>query len=217
MGLVLQPFPKASAPQLTLPSPISKINIPPKPSFQREQAATSHSPLSVQSLLTGQGHSACPGLRDAEGRSSSHRRGSRPQGAPVTGWTVVPSRGWGYAVRLEAKGRRHFWGNLEGGDDVQEGVLGRGTACQNRSTRVRESGCVMDHEVKGGWVWGRWQGLSQSRASSKEAQRPCHHPHCLKIPPPPYTHTHTPDRAERGQCSASSRPGSLSFNPTISQ
>ena len=58
--------------------------------------------------------------------------------APVTGWTTVPSRGRGYAVRLEAKGRRHFWGNLEGGDDVQEGVLGRGTACQNQSTRVRE-------------------------------------------------------------------------------
>ena len=51
-----------------------------------------------------------------------------------------------FAVRLEAKGCRHFWGNLEGGDDVQEGVLGRGTACQNQSTRVRESGRVMGHE-----------------------------------------------------------------------
>ena len=140
--------------------------------------------------------------------------------APVTGWTTVPSRGRGYAVRLEAKGRRHFWGNLEGGDDVQEGVLGRGTACQNQSTRVRESGRVMGHEVKGGWVGGRWQGLSQSRASSKEAQGPCHHPHCLKIPPPPYTHTHThthtPDSGARPAL-ASGRPGSLSFNPTTSQ
>ena len=124
--------------------------------------------------------------------------------APVTGWTTVPSRGRGYAVRLEAKGRRHFWGNLEGGDDVQEGVLGRGTACQNQSTRVRESGRVMGHEVKGGWVGGDGRGCLRAELPPKRPRVPAithtalrYHPHHTHTHT--HTHTHILQTVEQGQ------------------
>ena len=41
--------------------------------------------------------------------------------------------GSGLCSEIEAKGGRHFWGNLDGGHDVQAGVLGRGTACKTRA------------------------------------------------------------------------------------